>query len=108
MTVPIDARISSFELGGEELVVVSVPLERDVEVERLGRGERAVAALIARGLGNGEIARQRGTSVRTVANQVAALFRKLGVSSRVELAARLALVDLGEEPSTKDGLARYG
>jgi len=31
----------------------------------------------------------RSTSERTVANQLAAIYRKLGVSSRAELAARL-------------------
>ena len=31
------------------------------------------------------IARRRGTSERTVANQIAALFAKLGVVSRAEL-----------------------
>lgn len=91
---PHAPRVTRFDLAGEELVVVSVPLERDAEVDRLGPAERAVAALVLRGLANEEIARARGTSVRTVANQLASLFRKLGVSSRVQLAARLALSDL--------------
>ncbi len=95
--MPTDTRVNRFELADEDLVVVSVPLERDAEVERLGKAERAVAALVLRGLGNEAIARVRGTSVRTVANQLASLFRKLGVSSRVQLAARLARVDLAED-----------
>ena len=41
-------------------------------------------------LSNTEIARTRGTSARTVANQVASLFRKLGIRSRAEAVAALA------------------
>lgn len=39
------------------------------------------------GQSNAEIAARRGRSARTVANQVAAVLRKLGVSSRIELIA---------------------
>jgi DNA-binding NarL/FixJ family response regulator len=49
-----------------------------------------VLALLERGLSNAEIARSRGRSPRTVANQVAKIFEKLGVSSRSELYARRA------------------
>ncbi|HEY1953967.1 MAG TPA: helix-turn-helix transcriptional regulator, partial [Polyangiaceae bacterium] len=55
----------------------------------LTRAERAVARRVARGESNAEIARARGSSPRTVANQVAQIFRKLGVASRAELGARL-------------------
>jgi DNA-binding CsgD family transcriptional regulator len=44
-------------------------------------------------LSNSEIGRRRGTSGRTVANQMATIFRKLGVSSRAELARNLVLKD---------------
>ena len=39
---------------------------------------------------NSAIAEARGTSVRTVANQIQAIFKKLGVSSRSELVALLS------------------
>jgi DNA-binding NarL/FixJ family response regulator len=55
---------------------------------RLTPAERAVATLLLEGASNAEIAHKRNTSVRTVANQVAAIFRKAQVGSRVELAAR--------------------
>lgn len=61
---------------------------------QLTTAEQDVALLILRGLSNESIARARGTSVRTVANQVAAIFDKTGVASRTELAARLSLSDL--------------
>jgi DNA-binding NarL/FixJ family response regulator len=52
--------------------------------------ERAVADLVARGASNEEIARRRRTSTRTVANQIASILRKLGVSSRVAVARAIA------------------
>lgn len=58
-------------------------------LERLTAAERTVVELAVEGLGNEAIARVRGVSLRTVANQLAAAYRKLGVGSRVELAARL-------------------
>ena len=57
--------------------------------ERLTEAERAIAPLVAKGYTNEEIARLRGTATRTVANQLAALYRKLDVTSRVEMAREL-------------------
>lgn len=59
-------------------------------LDGLTAAERAVVALAIEGHGNQAIARARGVSLHTVANQLAAAYRKLGVRSRVELAARLA------------------
>lgn len=52
--------------------------------------EKAVARGILQGWSNQTIARNRGARLRTVANQVQSVFRKVGVSSRAELAACLA------------------
>ncbi|MDX2019895.1 MAG: helix-turn-helix transcriptional regulator [Deltaproteobacteria bacterium] len=57
--------------------------------EHLTDAERAVAGLIAEGLSNAEIATARGTSTRTIANQVANILAKLSVDSRVDLVAQL-------------------
>ena len=54
----------------------------------LTAAERDIAAGLLAGESNAHIARRRGTSVRTVANQVASLFRKANVQSRAELVAR--------------------
>jgi DNA-binding NarL/FixJ family response regulator len=54
----------------------------------LSPSERLIATLILRGATNAEIASLRGKSTRTIANQVASMFRKLQVASRGELAAR--------------------
>jgi DNA-binding NarL/FixJ family response regulator len=56
----------------------------------LTSAERSVAAAVLRGCSHAEIARERGSSPRTVANQLAGAFRKLQVRSRAELAASLA------------------
>jgi DNA-binding CsgD family transcriptional regulator len=54
----------------------------------LTEAEQEVVALVVGGLTTAEIAERRNTSVRTVSNQLASIFRKTGVGSRVELAAR--------------------
>lgn len=53
---------------------------------RLSEAEREVVLAILDGRSNAEIALARCRSVRTVANQAASAFRKLGVRSRSELA----------------------
>jgi DNA-binding CsgD family transcriptional regulator len=52
--------------------------------------EARVAHLAAAGVSNASIARLRRCSANTVANQLAAVYRKLGVGGRRELAARFA------------------
>ena len=81
-----DVRIELTELAGQSLALVSWPLARRRARESLAPGEAAVLEGILRGLSNAAIAEERGTSVRTVANQVASLLRKFRVSSRYELA----------------------
>jgi DNA-binding CsgD family transcriptional regulator len=76
---------------GDRLLLVSVPIEANVEmpgVSSLTAAEREVAELAARGLSGVAIARKRGCSPRTVANHMAAVYRKLGVGSRRELRVR--------------------
>jgi DNA-binding CsgD family transcriptional regulator len=55
----------------------------------LTKTERAVVELALSGNSNEEIARVRGKSLRTVRNQLASAYAKLGVSGRVELASRM-------------------
>lgn len=55
---------------------------------KLTVAEYEVATMLVAGRSNTEIASQRRVSVRTVANQIASLYRKLGVRSRAELSAR--------------------
>jgi DNA-binding CsgD family transcriptional regulator len=70
------------------LRVLAIPEQRPGPAfNSLTEAERIVAALAADGKSNTEIARARGTSVRTVANQMAAILRKLGVGSRADICA---------------------
>ena len=55
-------------------------------IATLSAAERAVVDLVARGQSNAQIARARGVSARTVANQIAAALRKTGAGSRRVLA----------------------
>jgi DNA-binding CsgD family transcriptional regulator len=75
-------------LDGGEHIVLSFPLDAPEVPSSLTKAERAVAVLVLEGRSDAEIAALRGVSKRTVANQVASVFRKLDVRSRVELAAR--------------------
>lgn len=80
------ARWTTFRWGDERFAVASEPL---VERPELTAAEQAVFALLIEGKSNADIARARGASVRTVANQVASVLKKFGVGSRSELAARV-------------------
>jgi DNA-binding CsgD family transcriptional regulator len=63
----------------EPVLVVSFSLER---VAVLSPAELEVARLASAGLSNEAIASRRGTSTRTVANQMASVFAKLRVPTR--------------------------
>jgi DNA-binding CsgD family transcriptional regulator len=75
--------------GGEELAIFSWEPKSAV-ASGLSPSEREVLDLVARGASNAEIARERSTSVRTIANQVASILRKTGCSSRFDLIRRFA------------------
>lgn len=83
--------------GDEELLVVRLPLAVPSVPKVLSTAESEVAALAVAGLSNAEIAKRRGTSTRTVANQMAAIFKKVGAGSRAELAHALVHGD-GRDP----------
>jgi DNA-binding NarL/FixJ family response regulator len=77
---------------GEELLALcsgssNVPARLEL-LARLTPAEHVVACSLVAGSSHLQIARQRGSSSRTVASQVASVFRKAGVSGRRELAAR--------------------
>jgi len=75
----------------DRLVLVSVPIATELDAPdaaALTQSERAVAALAASGLSNQAIARRRRCSARTVANQLSAVYEKLGLKSRRQLRAR--------------------
>jgi DNA-binding NarL/FixJ family response regulator len=78
-----------FKLGRARYVALSLPLDLPSRPPELTDAEKQVLALLIEGRPNRFIARARRTSVRTVANQVASIFKKLSVTSRAELVALL-------------------
>jgi DNA-binding NarL/FixJ family response regulator len=80
-----DARITGWSAPAGEFVILSTArLDAHLRV-LLTPAEWLVARLLVDGLSHREIAAQRGSTTRTVANQVASIFRKLDVSGRREL-----------------------
>jgi DNA-binding CsgD family transcriptional regulator len=84
---PRDLVVERLEVDGEDLAVFSWRAARALP-SGLTHAERAVLRRIVRGHSNAAIARARGTSERTVANQVASLLRKTGSRSRFDLIRR--------------------
>jgi predicted ATPase/DNA-binding SARP family transcriptional activator/DNA-binding CsgD family transcriptional regulator len=62
------------------------PSTEETTLELTAR-EREVALLVAKGLTNRQVARTLSISERTVANHVASILKKLGLASRVRIAA---------------------
>jgi DNA-binding CsgD family transcriptional regulator len=86
---PKGARVTRIN---SRLLLISVPVTpalESPETAALTKAERAVVDLALGGLSNAEIARRRRSSPRTVAGQLAAAYRKLGIGSRRELTAKL-------------------
>ena len=78
------------ELSGEHYVVLSHPSLPQTALLGLSDVESTIARAVAAGQTNEEVATGRGRSVFTVQNQLARIYKKLGISSRAELAALLA------------------
>jgi DNA-binding NarL/FixJ family response regulator len=77
------------DVDGETILILSWPAGKHPAAELpLTSAEQAVLRKIVAGWSNAEIAAARGTSTRTVANQVASLLRKFRVTSRHQLVRR--------------------
>jgi DNA-binding CsgD family transcriptional regulator len=90
-TGPRGLSARTFAVGDDEFVVFSFPLAEAALpahlAQSLTRAEKEVALLVLEGASNAEISRRRGRSLNTVINQVSSIYRKLGVTSRQELAS---------------------
>ncbi|MFW6051367.1 MAG: response regulator transcription factor [Myxococcota bacterium] len=85
-----DARATSLDGDDGRLWAISTPAAPPVPGDSgLTAAEREVARALLQGASLADIARTRGTSPRTVANQVQSIYRKLHVRSRTELGATL-------------------
>lgn len=89
-TLATHATWSSFiNVDGRKLSVVGAA-RPDLQLGMvLPTAELAVIRRLIEGLSYAEIAKERGTSTRTIANQITAVFRRLRVSGRNELVQRL-------------------
>lgn len=85
-TVPV----GTLPAGGVGWHVLLVPRPDLALKEQLSGAELDVCRMQLAGLSHAEIARSRATSLRTTANQLSAVFRKLAVSGRLELVTKLA------------------
>ena len=84
-----DEQVRAWQVSddSEEFVVVSLPIRGGQWQWPLTEAERNIVDQILEGGSNKEIAERRGTSARTVANQISGIYQKLGITSRAELAA---------------------
>lgn len=83
--VPAQLEAATFGVDDDDYVVFSFPLPELEPPACLSAAEREVVRGLLRGESNAEIAEARGCAVRTVANQLRSIFRKLGVTSRAEV-----------------------
>jgi len=97
-----DARLSQITHGGTTYTIMSTPRPEHCLASELSNAEYAVTRLLVEGQSHAEIAAQRKTSVRTVANQLAAAFHKLGVSGRCELVCKLVAIPAIEPAPSPD------
>ncbi len=84
---PDGPRVSRMRVGGEDIIVLSVPLPKLRYPEGTTAAEREVIDLVLQGLTAKEIAEERNASLRTVTTQLGAIFRKAGANSQAELIA---------------------
>lgn len=102
-TPPEDLRVDTFQVGRHRYVVCSYGGSNVSFPFGLSEAEWLVALLLIAGHSNAQVAEMRGVSVRTVANQVNAVFRKVGVHGRRELAAAWGAGTIGRpEPPGLD------
>jgi DNA-binding NarL/FixJ family response regulator len=80
---------SSLSDGAVEWRIISVPRPEQPLRRLLPPAELAVIGSLVEGLSYEEIAQRRGTSTRTVANQITAVFRRMRVSGRNQMLQRL-------------------
>lgn len=98
---PTGLKGKRFTVDDEEFAVLVVPIvTNDPRTSKLTAAEREVAKLVLQGFSNEEIAALRGAQARTVANQLQATYRKLGIGSRLALARLFA----GEARGNREAL----
>lgn len=87
------ATVVPVSVSGLRGLMIELPVDPAWLPTCLTEAEREVVMLVLEGRSNQEIADARGARYRTVANQLAAIYKKLGVVSRTELIATLSGTD---------------
>ena len=82
-------RVSRMRIGGEDIIVLSVPLPKLQYPEGTTSAEQEIIDLVLEGLTAKEIAERRGASLRTVTTQLGTIFRRAEVNSQAELIAMM-------------------
>jgi DNA-binding NarL/FixJ family response regulator len=80
-------RVSRMRVGGEDILVLSVPLPKLRYPEGTTTAEEEIIDAVLQGLTVKEISEQRGASLRTVTTQLGTIFKKADVNSQAELIA---------------------
>jgi DNA-binding NarL/FixJ family response regulator len=98
----LSATLSFVQRGAEQLRVVAMARPDRRLAKGVPPAERAVVRALIEGQSYADIAVTRGTSTRTIANQITAVFRRMQVSGRSELLERLFVAEgTGRGPSTR-------
>jgi DNA-binding CsgD family transcriptional regulator len=93
------------QLGSEQYLVLSLPLQRWTLPSGLTAAECEIVTAVLNGASRSQVACARGSSVSTVSNLLAQVFRKLGVRSRIELAAQLSVQARGSAREHAEALS---
>lgn len=86
---PPGFRGAALEEEGRTFLVMSYELPEWELPNTLTLTERQVLRALLSGATQTQVAQARSVTTATISNQLASIFHKLGVSSRMELAARL-------------------
>jgi DNA-binding CsgD family transcriptional regulator len=96
--VPLRQRQVLFQVASgisNQEIAYTLGISESSVATHLSRAEQEIAWRVVNGESHKAIARARGTSMNTVANQLASLFSKLGVNRRSELTHALRASDEG-------------
>jgi DNA-binding CsgD family transcriptional regulator len=94
------AALRCLEAGSTPRFIVTLPRPERTFRAGLNPAERDIVRLRVEGMSYEEMARSRKTSPRTIANQVGAVYRKLGVSGRLALLS--SIVKSADERTSPD------
>lgn len=99
--------VEELVIDGAPILVIGYSVPRPAALSALTATEQEIIDLWRRGESMKAIAAQRRTAIRTVANQLASAYQKLGVGSRSELLAQLVCANDGEPEEPPEGVLSH-